>query len=164
MVCSSELTPCAHPEPQILRLVLRFTTLSVVLAQDDNEVVKPDLVPGGKRQQRNVPCLLDGAGQAALVRGAYTGEPPGYDLAALGHKPLQQTDIAVGDRIDLLGAELADLFAAEELSAAAGSGRGPCAGSARWPAARAMPSAGAVSRTGVGARAETGARTGIRTG
>jgi hypothetical protein len=78
-------------------------------------------VPRGKRQQGDIPGLLDGAGQTALVRGAYAGEPPGHDLAALGHKPLQQTDIAVGNSIDLLGAELADLLAAEELSAAAGS-------------------------------------------
>jgi hypothetical protein len=78
-------------------------------------------VPCGKRQQGDVPGLLDGAGQAALVRGAYAGEPPGHDLAALSHKSLQQPDIAVGDRIDLFGAELADLLAAEELSAAAGS-------------------------------------------
>jgi hypothetical protein len=76
------------------------------------------LVPCGKRQQGDVPCLLDGAGQAALVRGANAGEPPGHDLAALGHKPLQQPDIAVRDRVNLLGAELAHLLAAEKLSAA----------------------------------------------
>ena len=85
-------------------------------------------MPRGKRQQGDVPGLLDGAGQAALVGGANASEPPGHNLAALGHKALQQPDIAVGDGVDLLGAELADLFAAEELSAAAGSAGRPAAG------------------------------------
>jgi hypothetical protein len=87
-------------------------------------------VPCGKRQQGDVPGLLDGAGQATLVRGANAGEPPRHDLAALGDKPLQQTDIAVRDCVDLLGAELADLLAAEEFSAAAGSTGGSAAGTA----------------------------------
>jgi hypothetical protein len=42
-----------------------------------------------------------------------------HDLAALGHKALQQANVAVRDGVDLLGAELADLLAAEELAAAA---------------------------------------------
>jgi len=70
-------------------------------------------VPRGKGQQSDVPGLLDGAGQAALVRGANAGEPAGHNLAALSHKSLQQTNIAVWNRVDLLGAELADLLAAE---------------------------------------------------
>jgi len=53
-------------------------------------------VPRGKRQQGDVPGLLDGASQTALVRGANASEPPGYDLAALGHKALQKAHIAVG--------------------------------------------------------------------
>jgi len=87
-------------------------------------------VPCGERQQGDVPGLLDGASQAALVRGAHAGEPPGHDLAALGHKPLQQPDIAVRDRVDLLGTELADLLAAKELAAAAGSTGRPSTGPA----------------------------------
>ena len=79
------------------------------------------LVPCGERQQGDIAGLLDGAGQAALVRGANAGKPPGHDLAALGHKALQQPDIAVRDGINLLGAELANLLAAEELAAAAGA-------------------------------------------
>ena len=82
-------------------------------------------MPRGKRQQGDVAGLLDGAGQAALVRGANAGEPPRHDLAALGHKSLQQPDIAVRNRIDLLGAELAHLLAAKELAAAAGAAGGP---------------------------------------
>ena len=38
------------------------------------------------------------------------------DLAALGHKPLQQPHIAVADRVDLLRAELANLLSPEELT------------------------------------------------
>ena len=105
------------------------------------------LVPCGKRQQGDIPGLLDGAGQAALVLGADAGEPPGHDLAALGHKALQQPDIAVGDGVNLLCAELANLLAAEELAAAAGS--------TGWPAARAArgTSAGAAGRS-MGPRSE----------
>ena len=79
------------------------------------------LVPGRERQQGDIPGLLDGAGQTALMRGADAGQAARNDLAALGHKPLQQTDIAVGDGVDLLGTELAHLLAAKELAAAAGT-------------------------------------------
>jgi hypothetical protein len=85
------------------------------------------LVPCGKRQQGDVPGLLDGAGQTALMRGANTGEPTGHDLAAFGHKPLQQPNVAVRDRVNLLGAKFADLFAAEKLAASAGTARGTSA-------------------------------------
>jgi len=92
-------------------------------------------VPCGKRQQSDVPGLFDGASQAALVRGANAREPAGHNLAALGHKSLQQANIAVRDRVNLLGAELANLLAAEELSATAGAARWPAAGAALRPAA-----------------------------
>jgi hypothetical protein len=45
-------------------------------------------VPRGKRQQGDIPGLLDGAGQAALMRGANASEPPGHNLATLGYKTL----------------------------------------------------------------------------
>jgi len=95
------------------------------------------LVARGEGQQGDVAGLLDGAGQAALVRGANAGQAPGHDLAALGHEALQQADIAVRDRVDLLGAELADLLAAEELAAAAGATGGPSAGAATGASAGA---------------------------
>ena len=88
------------------------------------------LVPCGKREQGDVPGLLDGAGQTALVGGANAGESTGHDLATLGHKPLQQPDITVRNRVNLLGAELADLLAPEELAAAAGAAGGSAAGAA----------------------------------
>ncbi len=53
--------------------------------------------------------------------GADTGEAAGHNLAALGHKPLQQTDIPVWNGVNLLSAELADLLAAKELATTAGS-------------------------------------------
>ena len=56
------------------------------------------LVPGGKRQQRDVPRLLDGAGQTALVRGANAAQTPRHNLAALGHELLQQPHVAVRNR------------------------------------------------------------------
>jgi hypothetical protein len=79
------------------------------------------LVPGCEGQQGDVPSLLDGPREPALVRGADASEAAGHNLAAFGYKPLQQTDIPIGDGIDLLSAELADLLAAEELAAAAGT-------------------------------------------
>ena len=86
------------------------------------------LVTRGKRQQGDVPGLLNGAGEAALVCCTHAGEPPGHDLAALGNELLQQPHIAVGDRVNLLGAELADLLTAKELAASAGSTAGASAG------------------------------------
>jgi hypothetical protein len=111
------------------------------------------LVPCRKRQQGDVPGLLDGAGQAALVRSADAGEAPGHDLAALRHKTLQQANVAVRDGVNLLRAELADLLAAEELSTTARSTRGPASRTALWTAA-----AGAGSWAGTGTRAGTGFR------
>jgi hypothetical protein len=87
-------------------------------------------VPRGKRQQGDIPGLLDGAGESALMCGANAGEPPGHDLAAFGHKSLQQPYVAVGNRVNLLGTELADLLAAEELSPSAGA----AGGSSAWTA------------------------------
>jgi hypothetical protein len=100
-------------------------------------IARDDLVPCGKRQQGDVPGLLDGAGQAALVRGANAGEPPGHDFATLGDETLEQTYIAVRDRVDFLSAEFADLFAAEELAASAGPTGGTSAGAALRPTALA---------------------------
>jgi hypothetical protein len=69
------------------------------------------------------------------VLGADTGKPPRHNLAAFGHKSLQQPHVAVRNRIDLLGAELADLLAAEELAASSRAAAGP-ARSASWPRPR----------------------------
>jgi hypothetical protein len=77
------------------------------------------LVARCERQQGDIPGLLDGAGEAALVGGTDTRQPAGNDLAAFGYEALQQAHIAIRDGVDLLGAELADLFAAEELAATA---------------------------------------------
>jgi hypothetical protein len=97
-------------------------------------------VPRGKRQQSDIPSLLDGASQTALVSCANAGEPPRHDLAALGHKALQKANIAVRDCIDFLGAELADFLAAEKFAATAGTTGGPST----------RPSAGARTRAGAG--------------
>ena len=102
------------------------------------------LVTRRKRQQSDVASLLDGPGEAALVRGANTGQTPGNDFAAFSHKPLQQAHIAVRDGVDLLGAELADLLAAEELAASAGTACG--SGGSRRATATGM--AAAWSRAG----------------
>ena len=75
-------------------------------------------MPCCKGQQGDIACLLDGPREAALVRGADTGQAAGHNLAALGHEALQQAHVAVRNRIDLLRAELADLLAPEELAPA----------------------------------------------
>ena len=54
---------------------------------------------------------------------AHARQPARNDLAALRDKALQQTNVAVGDRVDLLRAELADLLAPEELAAARAAAR-----------------------------------------
>src|SRR5580700_285774 len=108
------------------------------------------LVTGSKRQQGDVPCLLDRLRQAPLVRGANTRQPPGHNLAALGHKSLQQPHVAVGDRVDLLRTELADLLPTEKLAAPAR----PAAGASPWTgttAARSRPRTLSLSRTRSGA-------------
>ena len=79
------------------------------------------LVSGGKRQQRDVSRLLDGARQAALMRGANTAQASWNNLAALCNELLKKPYILVRNSVDLLRAELAHLLAAEELSASAGS-------------------------------------------
>jgi hypothetical protein len=92
------------------------------------------LVAGCKGQQSDVACLLDGTRQPPLMGGADAGEAPGYYLASLGNKLLQQAYIAIVDGIDLLDTELANLLAAKELASAAAGAAGT---SARWASAGA---------------------------
>jgi hypothetical protein len=96
----------------------------------------------GEGQQGDVARLLDGQREAALVTGADTSQATGNDLATLGDEALKQANVAVGDGVDLLGAELADLLAAEELASS-----GSAAGSTRR-----TRSAGWAARAGVRAR------------
>jgi hypothetical protein len=66
---------------------------------------------------------------------AYTGQAARNNFATLGNEALQQANIAVGDSVDLLGAELADLLAPEELaSARAASARTACGTWRTWSA------------------------------
>jgi hypothetical protein len=67
----------------------------------------------GKRQQSNIPRLLDGQGQTSLVRRANPGQTPWDDLAALRHELGQQPDIFVIDGLNFLHAEFANLLAAK---------------------------------------------------
>jgi hypothetical protein len=119
------------PSGQSLRregFYIGFRSIVVRLPQK-TPVTKAALWPGGSAalvagrewQQGNVPGLLDRAREAALVRRAHSRQTPRYDLPAFGHKPLQQTNIAIRDCVNLLGAELAYLLAAEELAATAGT-------------------------------------------
>jgi hypothetical protein len=107
------------------------------------------LVARRKRQQGDVAGLLDCACQAALVGGAYASQTTGHNFAALGHKSLQQTNIPVGDGVDLLSAELADLFAAKEFASAfaASGSSGTRSGTsiATWSAVLSILSAGCGS-------------------
>jgi hypothetical protein len=78
-------------------------------------------VPRGKWQQSDIARLLDGAGEPTLMRGANASEASRHNLAALGHELPQEPHVAVRNRVNLIGAELADLLAAKELSAATGT-------------------------------------------
>jgi hypothetical protein len=51
--------------------------------------------------------------QLALVPGAAPRDPPGDDLASLGHEALQAPEVLVVDEFDLLGTELTNLPPAE---------------------------------------------------
>jgi hypothetical protein len=88
------------------------------------------LVAGRKRQQSDIARLLDGPCQPALMGGAYAGEAPGYYLAPLGDKLLQQAYVAIVDGIDLLDTKLADLLAAKELASSAAGAAGASTGRA----------------------------------
>src|SRR5215472_15778124 len=100
VVCGGSPTPGAEDAPKV-----------------GTQVSTRHLVVSCERQQGDVPGLLDGSREPPLVRGANSGQAAGHNLAALGHKPLQQTDIPVGNGVDLLGAELAHFLAAEKLAA-----------------------------------------------
>jgi hypothetical protein len=92
------------------------------------------LVAGCKRQQSDVARLLDGSRQPPLMGGADAGEAPGYYLAPLSDKLLQQAYIAIVDGVDLFDTKFANLLAAKELASAAAGAAGA---SARRPSARA---------------------------
>jgi hypothetical protein len=88
------------------------------------------LVAGCKRQQSDVAGLFDGTRQPALMGGADAGEAPGYYLAPLGNKLLQQAYIAIVDGVDLLDTEFANFLAAKELASAAAGAAGASTGRA----------------------------------
>src|ERR1017187_2201105 len=90
-------------------------------------------LPARERQQRDVARLLDGIGQAALVRRAHAGQTPGNDFARLGHKLPEQAHVLVIHAIDLLDAELANFLAAEEFPSAFARSARTSAGTPRWP-------------------------------
>ncbi len=75
-------------------------------------------LPTRKRQQGDVARLLDGIGQAALMRRAYAGQAARHDLAGFRYKLRKQPHILVVDTVDLLDAELANLLAPEEFPSA----------------------------------------------
>jgi hypothetical protein len=92
---------------------------------------KNALVTLRKGQQSDVASLLDGAGDAALVRGADAGQAAGNNLPTFCHETLQQAHIAIGNGIDFLDAEFANFLTTKEFPSA-----GTPAGRARWPRAR----------------------------
>src|SRR5579863_9719798 len=103
----------------------------------DNRPLATVVLPSAEGQQRDIPRLLDGVGQAALVWRAHAGQAPGNDLAALRHESRQQAHILVVDPVDLLDAEFANFLAAEEFPAACAGTAGAAAGtSTRARAAR----------------------------
>jgi hypothetical protein len=74
------------------------------------------LVASRKRQQSDIASLLDGTGEAALMRCADASETARHDFAAFSYEALQQAHVTVRNGVDFLGAELADLLPAEKLA------------------------------------------------
>src|SRR5437868_486440 len=74
------------------------------------------LCPTCKRQQSNVPGLLNGDRQSPLMRSTHSSQPPRHNLAAFRHELSQETYIFVVNGLNLLDAELANLLAAEILA------------------------------------------------
>ena len=93
-----------------------------------------------KWQQGDVPRLLDGQAEAALVRRADAGQTAWHDLAALSNELRQQANVLVVDRVDLLDTEFANLLSAEKL---------PATG---FPTASASRSTFTISGLGTGIR------------
>src|SRR5438045_5547899 len=78
-----------------------------------------------KRQQGDIPSLLDRRRQTVLMRCADTSQAPRHNLSALRDKLPQQTVVLVVNVFDLLDAELAYFLAPEELAAASAAFAGP---------------------------------------
>src|SRR5579863_1964585 len=102
----------------------------------------------GERQQGYVAGLLDGRGQAMLVRRTNSGQTPGDDFAALGDELAEQAVIFVIDVGDFFGAELADFLAPEKFASAlarrtAGAGTSAPAASSKT---RAVTAAGTLAK------------------
>jgi hypothetical protein len=111
-----------------------------------------------KRQQRNIPCALDGFTEPALVTGTNAGHAARKNLAAFLYELRQNVGAFVVDEVHLLDAELADLFLAEVLAlAAARSSAGTSRSSAGWACvtARAAMSATWTAVTGTAFAART---------
>ena len=85
----------------------------------------------GKRQQRNIACLLDRQRQASLMRRANAGQSPRDDPAAFGNKLREQTNILVIDSFNLFDAELANFLAAKILATTTAAALAAAAWSAR---------------------------------
>jgi hypothetical protein len=76
------------------------------------------VLPCGKWQQGDVAGPLNGRGQAALVRRAYSGQPAWDNLAPFRHELAEQAHVFVINVVNLLHAEFADLLAPEKLATA----------------------------------------------
>src|ERR1035441_2977813 len=79
----------------------------------------PDFLPPlelrRERQQRDVARLLDGVGQAPLMRSADAGNAARDDLAPFRHEGVEHFHVLVIDVVDLLDAEPAHFLAPEKL-------------------------------------------------
>src|SRR5256885_5034757 len=95
-----------------------------------------------KRQQSDIPCLLDRRRQTVLMRCADTSQAPRHNLSALRDKLPQQTVVLVVNVFDLLDAELAYFLAPEELAAASAAFAGTT-----WSATRSAKSRTIAART-----------------
>src|SRR5882724_7059389 len=80
------------------------------------------LETGCEWQQRDIPRLLDGVGEPALVRRAYARNTSRDNLTPFGHKCVKQLHVLVIDVVNLLDAESAHFLAAKVLLLLSGDG------------------------------------------
>src|SRR5688572_16035769 len=141
----------------------------------------------GVRQQREIARALDRRAELALVARLRAGDARGHDLPVLLHEVLQDVDVLVVDRLDLLRGEAAELPPLEqrvpavallaillELALASSDGtrhvsflpfasiRGSFGGSFRLPFRRSRCAVRASRRCGSGARESPRSASGFR--
>src|SRR5882672_7635028 len=100
----------------------RIRTIKICVLPRSSVEMKLRSSPG-KRQQRDVACLLDGGRQPPLVGRAYSRQAAWHDLAAFRDELPQEPVVLVVDGLNFFHAELADFLAPKILAASFAASR-----------------------------------------